>query len=95
MFNFLITQAISFLNELLGEIDASFHFPKKALEQRQGSLNVSLQRATETGVTTVAYARRIWEETLVEINPQRPGKDGFWFLGRKILYIEPESLSKI
>ena len=82
-----------FLFVYLGEVDSSFHFMKDALERRQAIMNISLGRAIETGISTAEYAFRLWETVCVEREPSETGTDGWWFKGRKVLWINPDTLS--
>ena len=67
---------------------------KSALKRKQDVFNISLQNVFDTGVNSVAKALEIWEEECTDFNPPKKGKDGHYFLGRTIQFIEPNSESE-
>ena len=74
-------------------MDASFHFVKRALTVKQAEYDLTLQNAIETGILSVDQALAIWEAVCVDMEPTK-GKDGVYFLGRKMFKITPHSQSK-
>ena len=77
----------------LGEVDSAFHFMKKALSEQQDVYNISLQNVFETGIYSIEKALEVWEAKCLDFEEPRKGKDGHYFLGRKIKLIRPNSES--
>ena len=64
------------------------------MAKRQAQLNIALNNAVETGITSVEVAFDLWKEACKEIIPARKGTDGWWFRARKVFMINPGTLSK-
>lgn len=75
-------------------MDAAFHYVKDILAKRQAQLNISLNNAVETGISSVEYAFELWKAACKEIVPPRRGTDGWLFRARKVFKIDPGTLSK-
>ena len=67
---------------------------KRALNRQQERYNISLRNVFDTGINSIEKALEVWNRVCVEFDEPKLGKDGHYFLGRKIMLIEPNSDSK-
>ena len=66
---------------------------KGALKRQQDEYNISLDNVFDTGITQ-RKAIEVWTNKCVDFEQPKKGKDGHYFVGRKLIFIRPNSESK-
>ena len=64
---------------------------KRALSRQQDRYNISLRNVFDTGINSIEKALEVWNTVCFDFDEPKLGKDGHYFLGRKIMFIEPNS----
>ena len=67
---------------------------KNALKEQQNVYNISLHNVFDTGIYSVEKALEVWNTKCIDFDEPKKGKDGHFFLGRKIIFIRPNSESE-
>ena len=66
---------------------------KGALKRQQDEYNISLDNVYDTGIT-LSKAIEVWTTKCIDFEQPIKGKDGHFFVGRKLIFIRPNSESK-